>query len=142
MGVEFCKLAFSPHYITFDRDANDNHHKHFCSQQFHFSHEEYLTGSSSLPIFCRSCGFFPSFSDPLQSVLKTLERQYKEEKHCALERQREMYEQELQQLRKQLSPDKPSHLQDPAGLLSSTASAAAATSPGSHRRVRRWSEDR
>ncbi|TNM94583.1 hypothetical protein fugu_017342 [Takifugu bimaculatus] len=44
-------------------------------------------------------------NDPLQSVLKTLERQYREEKHCALERQREMYEQELQQLRKQLSPE-------------------------------------
>lgn len=75
-------------------------------------------------------------------MLKTLERQYKEEKHCALERQREMYEQELQQLRKQLSPERASHLQEPTGLLSSTAAAAGAASPGSHRRVRRWSEDR
>lgn len=97
--------------------------------------------SSSVPISCSSYGF-SSTPDPLQSVLKTLERQYKQEKHCALERQRAMYEQELQQLRKQLIPEKPSHLQDPAGLLSSTATAAAAASPGSHRRVRRWSEDR
>uniref|UniRef100_H3C890 Kinesin family member 13Bb n=1 Tax=Tetraodon nigroviridis TaxID=99883 RepID=H3C890_TETNG len=82
-----------------------------------------------------------STQDPLQSVLKTLERQYREEKHCALERQREMYEQELQQLRQQLRPEKASLLQEPPGLLSSTATAAAA-SPGSHRRVRRWSEDR
>lgn len=81
-----------------------------------------------------------STSDPLQSVLKTLERQYKEEKHCALERQREMYEQELQQLRKQLSPETPSQLLDPTGLLSGTTNAAA--SPSSHKRVRRWSEDR
>uniref|UniRef100_A0A674NYK7 Kinesin family member 13B n=1 Tax=Takifugu rubripes TaxID=31033 RepID=A0A674NYK7_TAKRU len=78
-------------------------------------------------------------NDPLQSVLKTLERQYREEKHCALERQREMYEQELQQLRKQLSPET-SQLLDPTGLLSSTTNAAA--SPSSHKRVRRWSEDR
>lgn len=61
MGVEFCKLTFSPHYITFDRDANDNDHKHFCSQRFHFSHEEYLTGSSSLPIFCRPVASSPLF---------------------------------------------------------------------------------
>eukprot|EP00066_Takifugu_rubripes_P020766 XP_011610032.1 PREDICTED: kinesin-like protein KIF13B isoform X1 [Takifugu rubripes] len=79
-------------------------------------------------------------NDPLQSVLKTLERQYREEKHCALERQREMYEQELQQLRKQLSPETSSQLLDPTGLLSSTTNAAA--SPSSHKRVRRWSEDR
>uniref|UniRef100_A0AAQ5Z0F0 Kinesin motor domain-containing protein n=1 Tax=Amphiprion ocellaris TaxID=80972 RepID=A0AAQ5Z0F0_AMPOC len=49
-------------------------------------------------------------NDPLQSVLQTLERQHEEEKRCALERQRLMYEQELQQLRQRLSPEKPSHL--------------------------------
>uniref|UniRef100_A0A3Q1AN24 Kinesin family member 13Bb n=1 Tax=Amphiprion ocellaris TaxID=80972 RepID=A0A3Q1AN24_AMPOC len=46
-------------------------------------------------------------NDPLQSVLQTLERQHEEEKRCALERQRLMYEQELQQLRQRLSPEKP-----------------------------------
>uniref|UniRef100_A0A8C3ALC4 Kinesin family member 13B n=1 Tax=Cyclopterus lumpus TaxID=8103 RepID=A0A8C3ALC4_CYCLU len=54
-------------------------------------------------------------NDPLQSVLQTLERQHEEEKRCALERQRQMYEQELQQLRRRLTPEKPSHLLDPAG---------------------------
>ncbi|XP_029965513.1 kinesin-like protein KIF13B isoform X1 [Salarias fasciatus] len=63
-------------------------------------------------------------NDPLQSVLQTLERQYEEEKRCALERQRLMYEQELQQLRQRLTPEKP-------------ASAAV-----SHKPMRRWSEDR
>uniref|UniRef100_A0A8C5G193 Kinesin-like protein n=1 Tax=Gouania willdenowi TaxID=441366 RepID=A0A8C5G193_GOUWI len=72
-------------------------------------------------------------NDPLQSVLQTLERQHEEEKRCALERQRQMYEQELQQLRQRLSPEKASYHPDGAGP-------AAAVS--SHKRMRRWSEDR
>ncbi|KAM4713436.1 kinesin-like protein KIF13B isoform 2-T2 [Anableps anableps] len=67
-------------------------------------------------------------NDPLQSVLQTLERQHEEEKRCALERQRLMYEQELQQLRQRLTPEKHSHFPD--------------ASSGSHKRMRRWSEDR
>uniref|UniRef100_A0A8D3DQ78 Kinesin motor domain-containing protein n=1 Tax=Scophthalmus maximus TaxID=52904 RepID=A0A8D3DQ78_SCOMX len=56
-------------------------------------------------------------NDPLQSVLQTLERQHEEEKRCALERQRQMYEQELQQLRQRL---------DASGLPVSAAATAAA----------------
>ncbi|XP_036942689.1 kinesin-like protein KIF13B isoform X5 [Acanthopagrus latus] len=78
-------------------------------------------------------------NDPLQSVLQTLERQHEEEKRCALERQRLMYEQELQQLRRRLTPEKPSHLLEAVSLL---PDAAAVTSHGSHKRMRRWSEDR
>ncbi|CAJ1077200.1 kinesin-like protein KIF13B isoform X1 [Xyrichtys novacula] len=74
-------------------------------------------------------------NDPLQSVLQTLERQHEEEKRNALERQRLMYEQELQQLRRRLTPEKPSNLLDPAGLVPGGA-------PTSHKRMRRWSEDR
>ncbi|XP_029352693.1 kinesin-like protein KIF13B isoform X2 [Echeneis naucrates] len=82
-------------------------------------------------------------NDPLQSVLQTLERQHEEEKRCALERQRLMYEQELQQLRQRLTPEKPAHLLDGSGLLVGGAAAAAmVTSPGPHKRMRRWSEDR
>ncbi|XP_017287903.1 kinesin-like protein KIF13B isoform X2 [Kryptolebias marmoratus] len=84
-------------------------------------------------------------NDPLQSVLQTLERQHEEEKRCALERQRLMYEQELQQLRQRLTPEKPSSLLDSSGLpvsAAAAAAAAAATSPSSNKRVRRWSEDR
>ncbi|XP_073348385.1 kinesin-like protein KIF13B isoform X2 [Pagrus major] len=79
-------------------------------------------------------------NDPLQSVLQTLERQHEEEKRCALERQRLMYEQELQQLRRRLTPEKPSHLLDATSLL--PGAAAAVTSHSSHKRMRRWSEDR
>lgn len=77
----------------------------------------------------------------MQSVLQTLERQHEEEKRCALERQRLMYEQELQQLRRRLSPEKPSHLLEATSLLPDAA-AAAVTSHSSHKRMRRWSEDR
>lgn len=73
-------------------------------------------------------------ADPLQSVLQTLEKQHQEEKRCALERQRQMYEQELQQLRQRVTPEKPS------GVPGSAT--AAVLSAGSNKRVRRWSEDR
>ncbi|XP_017157755.1 kinesin-like protein KIF13B isoform X4 [Poecilia reticulata] len=79
-------------------------------------------------------------NDPLQSVLQTLERQHEEEKRCALERQRLMYEQELQQLRQRLTPEKPSHFSDASSLP--VGGTAAGTSSGPHKRMRRWSEDR
>ncbi|KAM9840506.1 kinesin-like protein KIF13B isoform 2-T2 [Aulostomus maculatus] len=79
-------------------------------------------------------------NDPLQSVLQTLERQHEEEKRCALERQRQMYELELQQLRRRLTPEKPPHLLEVTGLPPSDA--ASTSAPGSHKRMRRWSEDR
>ncbi|XP_077366872.1 kinesin-like protein KIF13B isoform X2 [Festucalex cinctus] len=79
-------------------------------------------------------------NDPLQSVLQTLERQHEEEKRCALERQRQMYEQELQQLRLRLNPERSPNLLDLSGLPNSAA--ATSTSPVSHKRMRRWSEDR
>ncbi len=72
-------------------------------------------------------------SDPLQSVLHSLERRHEEEKRSALERQRLMYEQELQQLRKRLSTElqtQGSHPQLNASLVSSQS------------RLRQWSEER
>ncbi|XP_054617349.1 kinesin-like protein KIF13B isoform X2 [Dunckerocampus dactyliophorus] len=81
-------------------------------------------------------------NDPLQSVLQTLERQHEEEKRCALERQRLMYEQELHQLRLRLNPERSSsHLLDVSGSPPNAAHVTG-TSPGSHKRMRRWSEDR
>uniref|UniRef100_A0A673NRM5 Kinesin-like protein KIF13B n=1 Tax=Sinocyclocheilus rhinocerous TaxID=307959 RepID=A0A673NRM5_9TELE len=65
-------------------------------------------------------------NDPMQAVLQSLERQHEEEKRTALERQRLMYEQELQQLRKQLTPDRQRML----------------SSPSSQHRLRQWSEER
>ncbi|KAJ3606514.1 hypothetical protein NHX12_026035 [Muraenolepis orangiensis] len=62
--------------------------------------------------------------DPIHAALHTLGRQYEEEKRSALERQRLLYEQELEHLRKHLPPERTAHLLEPSS------------------RVRRWSEDR
>ncbi|KAK7151244.1 hypothetical protein R3I93_012242 [Phoxinus phoxinus] len=78
-------------------------------------------------------------NDPMQSVLHSLERRHEEEKRSALERQRLMYEQELQHLRKRLSSElqtQGSHLQhhhSSESLLSSASSQS---------RLRQWSEER
>uniref|UniRef100_A0A671SVQ7 Kinesin-like protein KIF13B n=1 Tax=Sinocyclocheilus anshuiensis TaxID=1608454 RepID=A0A671SVQ7_9TELE len=65
-------------------------------------------------------------NDPMQAVLQSLERQHEEEKRTALECQRLMYEQELQQLRRQLTPDRQ----------------RMSTSPSAQHRLRQWSEER
>uniref|UniRef100_A0A3B3WHN0 Kinesin family member 13Ba n=1 Tax=Poecilia mexicana TaxID=48701 RepID=A0A3B3WHN0_9TELE len=95
-------------------------------------------------------------NDPMQAVLQSLERQHEEEKRSALERQRQMYEQELQQLRKKLIPDRLSTGQ-PGGQMSvqpgqgqqshyrslerlSVGGMSHSTSAQS--RLRQWSEDR
>uniref|UniRef100_A0A3P8QK47 Kinesin family member 13Ba n=1 Tax=Astatotilapia calliptera TaxID=8154 RepID=A0A3P8QK47_ASTCA len=78
-------------------------------------------------------------NDPMQAVLQSLERQHEEEKRSALERQRQMYEQELQQLRKKLNPERQqSHYRSmerlSIGGMSHSSSAQS--------RLRQWSEDR
>nr|XP_015832787.2 kinesin-like protein KIF13B isoform X2 [Nothobranchius furzeri] len=92
-------------------------------------------------------------NDPMQAVLQSLERQHEEEKRSALERQRQMYEQELQQLRKKLNPDRlstgPSGGQTPGqqgpGQQSHYRSLERLSVGGmshSASRLRQWSEDR
>ncbi|MGH0138192.1 UNVERIFIED_CONTAM: hypothetical protein FKN15_066743 [Acipenser sinensis] len=73
-------------------------------------------------------------NDPMQSILQSLERQHEEEKRSALERQRVMYEQELEQLRRRLSPDKHQHYRSMERL--------SASSPNAQQRLRQWSEER
>uniref|UniRef100_A0A4W3JG88 Kinesin family member 13B n=1 Tax=Callorhinchus milii TaxID=7868 RepID=A0A4W3JG88_CALMI len=69
---------------------------------------------------------------PMQSVLQSLERQHEEEKRSALEKQRLRYEQELQQLRRRLSPEKPSRSLERLSLAS----------PTSQHRLCQWTEER
>uniref|UniRef100_A0A8C3AG20 Kinesin family member 13B n=1 Tax=Cyclopterus lumpus TaxID=8103 RepID=A0A8C3AG20_CYCLU len=76
--------------------------------------------------------YFPFLNDPMQAVLQSLERQHEEEKRSALERQRQMYEQELQQLRKKLNPDR----------LSTGPSGGPAHSTSAQSRLRQWNEER
>ncbi|XP_051510271.1 kinesin-like protein KIF13B isoform X2 [Myxocyprinus asiaticus] len=82
-------------------------------------------------------------NDPMQSVLHSLERRHEEEKRSALERQRLMYEQELQQLRKRLSSElqtkgsHPQHHRSSEQLNLSLVNASLTQS-----RLRQWSEER
>ncbi|KAM6950499.1 kinesin-like protein KIF13B isoform 2-T2 [Lycodopsis pacificus] len=95
-------------------------------------------------------------NDPMQAVLQSLERQHEEEKRSALERQRQMYEQELQQLRKKLNPDRlsagpsggPASGQQGPGLQSHYRSlerlsmGGMSHSTNAQSRLRQWNEDR
>lgn len=92
----------------------------------------------------------------MQAVLQSLERQHEEEKRSALERQRQMYEQELQQLRKKLNPDRlsigpsggPASGQQGPGQQSHYRSlerlsiGGMSHSSSAQSRLRQWSEDR
>ncbi|NXP23408.1 KI13B protein, partial [Scytalopus superciliaris] len=72
-------------------------------------------------------------NDPMQSLLRSLEQQHEEEKRSALERQRLMYEHELEQLRRRLSPEK-QHLR--------TMDRFSFHSPSAQQRLRQWAEER
>ncbi|XP_062912548.1 kinesin-like protein KIF13B [Mobula hypostoma] len=71
-------------------------------------------------------------NDAMQSVLQRLEWQHQEEKRSALEQQRLMYERELEQLRRRLSPEK--HYRSMERLSFS--------SPSTQQRLRQWTEER
>ncbi|XP_067240555.1 kinesin-like protein KIF13B isoform X1 [Chanodichthys erythropterus] len=79
-------------------------------------------------------------NDPMQSVLHSLERRHEEEKRSALERQRLMYEQELQQLRKRLSSELQTQGSHPQHHRSSENLNVSSVS--SQSRLRQWSEER
>ncbi|XP_055969963.1 kinesin-like protein KIF13B isoform X1 [Sorex fumeus] len=72
-------------------------------------------------------------NDPMQSLLSSLEQQHEEEKRSALERQRLMYEQELEQLRRRLSPEKHNCRGSDRFSLQS---------PSAQQRLRQWAEER
>ncbi|XP_053565509.1 kinesin-like protein KIF13B [Bombina bombina] len=72
-------------------------------------------------------------NDPMQSILQSLEQQHEEEKRSALERQRLMYEHELDQLRRRLSPEKHQYRSMDRFSIGS---------PNAQQRIRQWTEDR
>uniref|UniRef100_A0A8D0L322 Kinesin family member 13B n=1 Tax=Sphenodon punctatus TaxID=8508 RepID=A0A8D0L322_SPHPU len=72
-------------------------------------------------------------NDPMQLILQSLEQQHEEEKRSELERQRLMYEHELEQLRRRLSPEK-QHFR-PMDRFSFH-------SPNAQQRLRQWAEER
>ncbi|XP_063771146.1 kinesin-like protein KIF13B isoform X2 [Pseudophryne corroboree] len=72
-------------------------------------------------------------NDPMQSILQSLEQQHEEEKRTALERQRLMYEHELEQLRRRLSPEKHHYR---------SMDRFSFGSPNAQQRIRQWTEER
>uniref|UniRef100_A0A6I8SJU0 Kinesin family member 13B n=1 Tax=Xenopus tropicalis TaxID=8364 RepID=A0A6I8SJU0_XENTR len=72
-------------------------------------------------------------NDPMQSILQSLEQQHEEEKRSALERQRLMYEHELDQLRRRLSPEKQHYR---------SMDRFSFGSPNAQQRIRQWTEER
>nr|XP_019588675.1 PREDICTED: kinesin-like protein KIF13B isoform X2 [Rhinolophus sinicus] len=72
-------------------------------------------------------------NDPMQSILNSLEQQHEEEKRSALERQRLMYEHELEQLRRRLSPEKQN---------CRSVDRFSFHSPSAQQRLRQWAEER
>ncbi|XP_060610644.2 kinesin-like protein KIF13B isoform X2 [Anolis sagrei] len=72
-------------------------------------------------------------NDPMQSILQSLEQQHEEEKRSALERQRLMYEHELEQLRRRLFPEKQYYR---------ATDRFSFHSPSAQQRLRQWSEER
>ncbi|XP_036893792.1 kinesin-like protein KIF13A isoform X4 [Sturnira hondurensis] len=72
--------------------------------------------------------------DPVQNVVQVLEKQYLEEKRSALEEQRLMYERELEQLRRQLSPERQPRSSGPDRLACGSQTA--------QQQVTQWAEER
>ncbi|CAI9588612.1 unnamed protein product [Staurois parvus] len=72
-------------------------------------------------------------NDPMQSILQSLEQQHEEEKRSALERQRLMYEHELEQLRRRLSPEKQHYR---------SIDRFSFGSPNAQQRIKQWTEER
>lgn len=89
---------------------------------------KYVILSYSLRFF-----FLHTCSDPMQSILSSLEQQHEEEKRSALERQRLMYEHELEQLRRRLSPER----QNCRGV-----DRLSFHSPSAQQRLKQWAEER
>ncbi|XP_061385500.1 kinesin-like protein KIF13B isoform X4 [Danaus plexippus] len=78
-------------------------------------------------------------NDPIQTAISRLERQHEEDKQVALEKQRQEYERQFQQLRNILSPSTPypPYSYDPLRLGKMTA-----CTPTTAARVERWAAER
>ncbi|XP_050554858.1 kinesin-like protein KIF13A isoform X12 [Spodoptera frugiperda] len=78
-------------------------------------------------------------NDPIQTAISRLEKQHEEDKQVALEKQRQEYERQFQQLRNILSPSTPypPYAYDPLKLGKMTA-----CTPTTAARVERWAAER
>lgn len=79
-------------------------------------------------------------NDPIQAAISRLERQHEEDKQVALEKQRQEYERQFQQLRNILSPTTPYAPYAPYDPL--RIGKMTPCTPNSQMRVERWVEER
>ncbi|XP_077537872.1 kinesin heavy chain 73 isoform X2 [Haemaphysalis longicornis] len=81
-------------------------------------------------------------NDPIQTAMHSLEKQHEEDKHNALEKQRQMYERQLQLLRNQMSPSTPYAPYSPFDPLGAKAASSGLPSPSVASRMERWAKER
>uniref|UniRef100_A0A3B1J514 Kinesin family member 13A n=1 Tax=Astyanax mexicanus TaxID=7994 RepID=A0A3B1J514_ASTMX len=94
------------------------------------SEQDYSYEFAQMEVMMKTLGS----NDPMQNVVQVLEKQYLEEKRTALEEQKLRYERELDLLRQQLSPERPSQHQRSNSLAFPTHS--------THSKLRLWTEER
>ncbi|XP_055939213.1 kinesin-like protein KIF13B isoform X2 [Argiope bruennichi] len=82
-------------------------------------------------------------NDPIQSAMAALEKQHEEDKQIALDKQRQMYERQLQLLRNQMSPGTPYSPYPPFDLLGLGKYTPVGTPTSNvQSRMERWAQDR
>ncbi|XP_048265222.1 kinesin-like protein KIF13B isoform X10 [Bombus affinis] len=82
-------------------------------------------------------------NDPIQRAIARLEKQHEEDKQVALEKQRQEYERQFQQLRNILSPSTPYSPYVPYDpLRGSQSSKLPACTPTTQMRVEKWAQER
>ncbi|XP_028908623.1 kinesin-like protein KIF13B [Ornithorhynchus anatinus] len=113
-------------------DADGDSSSSEVSSESHFNFEY-----AQLEVTMKALGT----NDPTQSILHSLAQQHEEEKRSALERQRLMYERELDQLRRRLSPEKQQPLQAHHHHHRSP-DRFSLHSPNAQMRSRQWTEER
>lgn len=79
-------------------------------------------------------------NDPIQTAIQNLERQHEEDKQMALEKQRQEYEKQFQQLRNILSPTTPYAPYMPFDPLRGTKMTP--STPTSQLRIEKWAQER
>ncbi|XP_064103663.1 kinesin-like protein KIF13A isoform X4 [Macrobrachium nipponense] len=79
-------------------------------------------------------------NDPIQAAIQNLERQHEEDKQMALEKQRQEYEKQFQQLRNILSPTTPYAPYMPFDPL--RGSKMTPSTPTSQLRIEKWAQER
>ena len=83
-----------------------------------------------------------STDDPIRTAIARLEKQYEEDKHTALEKQRLEYEKQMQHLKNYMSPSTPYPPYMPYDPLRSVSKMSSSTSMMSMSRLEKWGQER